>query len=228
METNPIINVNVQSNDTPSAQYKTVILKPNMVDDVNTLTQAMVNQANTKYVIKYDYTLGGDINIPANCVLEFDGGSIAASGNNDTITGNNTIYIGKQNIFKGILLQGTWLNTNIYDTIFDSSTYADSYNIIQSINAIINEDIYQEVVLTKDYLVKFSTVDPHYAFYVGSNTKFQVVGTLTAETTAWTHYRIITCLKEQSLGINTPIQAQKENLDTVYLLRVVKSHLSTI
>lgn len=98
MDTSAVINVNVQSNDTPQAQYKTVVLKPNMVDDVNTLTQAMltVHGQNTKFVIKYDYTLGEDITVPANCVLEFDGGSLNSTSsetvafNECTIVGNNS------------------------------------------------------------------------------------------------------------------------------------------
>ena len=52
------------------------------------LTQSFKN--NTIYVIQYDFTLGENITIPDNCVLEFDGGSISASGSNDTITGQNT------------------------------------------------------------------------------------------------------------------------------------------
>lgn len=41
------------------------------------LTQAMINTANTVYVIQYDYTLNGNtIALPSGCVLEFDGGHI--------------------------------------------------------------------------------------------------------------------------------------------------------
>jgi hypothetical protein len=35
-----------------------VVLKKNTVSNVNTLTQAMINTANTIYVIQYDYVLG--------------------------------------------------------------------------------------------------------------------------------------------------------------------------
>lgn len=45
-----------------------------------------VTEPNTIYVIRYDFILGEDVTIPANCVLEFDGGSL--DGN--SITGNNT------------------------------------------------------------------------------------------------------------------------------------------
>lgn len=58
-----------------------VILRKNLhlVNGVvnNILIQDMINQANTIYVIQYDFTLGEDITIPENCVLKFDGGSIS-------------------------------------------------------------------------------------------------------------------------------------------------------
>ena len=96
MESNQTINVSVKANNTPSAQYRTVIVKPNVIDDVNTLTQAMMSQANTKYVIKYDYTLAEDITVPAGCVLLFDGGSIDKNDNEITLD-TDTIIVDVKN-----------------------------------------------------------------------------------------------------------------------------------
>lgn len=65
-----------------------VYLRKNIVGDKNVLTQAMINKANTIYIIQYDYDLKeASINIPENCVLQFDGGSLS----NGNITLNNTI-----------------------------------------------------------------------------------------------------------------------------------------
>lgn len=89
------------------------VLKKNMVSGVNTLTQSMMSAANTIYVIKYDYVLGANITIPANCVLEFDGGSVSASGSNDTITLNNTTFRGENIVFTNIVLSGTLTNKTI-------------------------------------------------------------------------------------------------------------------
>ena len=81
-----------------------VYLRKNIVGDKNVLTQAMINKANTIYVIQYDYDLKeASIDIPENCVLQFDGGSLS----NGTIIGNGTsidsipIYIFKDIIFEG-------------------------------------------------------------------------------------------------------------------------------
>ena len=79
------INVKVTAlttNPNVPVTYKTVILKKNIVNGVNTLTQEMMSATNTKYIIKYNYMLGENITIPENCILEFDGGSIANSTKN--------------------------------------------------------------------------------------------------------------------------------------------------
>lgn len=56
----------------------------------NVLTQEMINDENTIYHIQYDYDLQGEtINIPDDCVLLFEGGSIC----NGSIVGANTSII---------------------------------------------------------------------------------------------------------------------------------------
>lgn len=83
------VNVRVTAlttNPNVPVTYKTIILKKNLVNGVNTLTQEMMSATNTKYVVKYDYVLGEDITVPANCILKFDGGSVNCS--NYVITGN--------------------------------------------------------------------------------------------------------------------------------------------
>ena len=60
-------------------------LRKNMVDGVNVLTQEMINSANTRYIIQYDYDLNGQtITIPEGCVLQFEGGSFS----NGTVQGS--------------------------------------------------------------------------------------------------------------------------------------------
>lgn len=79
----------------------------------NLLTQDMfckgavgsrVPNTNTVFVIQYDFILAENVTIPANCVLEFEGGSIENNGNNAlTISGNNTTFFSMPNyqVFKG-------------------------------------------------------------------------------------------------------------------------------
>ena len=73
------------------------ILRKNIVDSINTLTQSMMQDTNTIYVIQYDFDLrGATIEIPEKCVLEFNGGSL----DNGVLLGNKTsIVAGSYKIF---------------------------------------------------------------------------------------------------------------------------------
>lgn len=83
-----------------------VYLRKNIVGDKNVLTQAMINKANTIYVIQYDYDLKGEtLTIPENSVLNFIGGAIG----NGTIIGNKTKVI-NLNVDR-IILSGTWFDS---------------------------------------------------------------------------------------------------------------------
>lgn len=79
-----------------------------------------VPRTDTIYVIEYDYELAEDIPIPANCMMEFDGGSISGA---HTLTGNNTgIQAGLVKIFStDILFGGSWNISNAYPKWFGSS-----------------------------------------------------------------------------------------------------------
>lgn len=108
-----------------------VYLRKNIVGDKNVLTQAMINKANTIYVIQYDYDLKeASINIPENCVLQFDGGSLSNgtivydTGNDsflnikylfDSISYTLDIYIKVPTKYGKLIVRDTkWANLNTY------------------------------------------------------------------------------------------------------------------
>ena len=81
----------------PSNGMGKVVLKA--TDDFKTVVESATG-GNTIFVIKYDFTLTGDVTIPANCILEFDGGSI--SGNHEIRLNSCKIIAGKyEYIFRG-------------------------------------------------------------------------------------------------------------------------------
>ncbi len=97
-----------------------VYLRKNIVGDKNVLTQAMINKANTIYVIQYDYDLKeASINIPENCVLQFDGGSLS----NGTIVGNKTSILSSMyQIFTNVSVDGTYnVDTTLGKPIFNKN-----------------------------------------------------------------------------------------------------------
>lgn len=85
-----------------------VYLRKHYVNGVNTLTQHMMRKPNTIYIIQYDYCLAGQtIEVPENCVLDFQGGSLR----NGKLIGYNTRISGKTiNIFDNIKLGGRFLD----------------------------------------------------------------------------------------------------------------------
>ena len=92
-------------------------LRKNILNGKNILTQEMINSANTRYIIQYDYDLGGEtITVPEGCVLQFEGGSLS----NGTLSGNNTtITANMYHIFDtSMTFSGTWLSDKVYPRWF--------------------------------------------------------------------------------------------------------------
>lgn len=91
-----------------------VILRKNLTDVgggavKNVLTQDMINKSNTIYEVRYDFDLGGKtLEVPSNCILDFQGGSFE----NGTIVGNSTYIVENRiNIFReNITIEGTFIN----------------------------------------------------------------------------------------------------------------------
>ena len=90
------------------------LLRKRIVNNINLLQQSDINRAGTIYRIQYDYNLQGQtIQIPENCVLFFDGGSIS----NGTIILNNTLVLPQcLDIAKNIKcnISGNYQNGQIY------------------------------------------------------------------------------------------------------------------
>lgn len=130
-------------------------LRKNIIGNKNILTQDMINTGNTIYIIQYDYDLNGSsINIPDNCVLKFEGGSLS----NGSINFNST-YIEDENIdniFINVKGNGTVANdtiyikwfgedlTNVSSIIQNNTTYIFDenavYDISNQISAISEEN----------------------------------------------------------------------------------------
>lgn len=151
-----------------------VYLRKNIVGDKNVLTQAMINKANTIYVIQYDYDLKeASINIPENCVLQFDGGSLSngtihgsltkngiyatkQSGKN-IITGNSFWHLKKEAIHIEGLFDSTIANNNFDDNDIYGRGLPDIYLGVSSYsNVIIGNTFNRQMIFdpSDNYVVK--------------------------------------------------------------------------
>ncbi len=127
------------------------ILRKNIQSNKNVLTQSMINMPNNVYKIRYDFDLNGAaINLPANSILQFVGGSIK----NGTLNGNNTVIEADSNavIFDSVVIEGTWNVEHIYDSwfAFNTSPSYVSNQIITNILALSNDDVYNTIHFDAD------------------------------------------------------------------------------
>lgn len=127
------------------------ILRKNIQSNKNILTQSMINMPNNVYKIRYDFDLNGaTINLPANSILQFVGGSIK----NGTLNGNNTVIEADSNavIFDSVVIEGTWNVEHIYDSWFAFNTPPSyiSNQIITNILALSNDNVYNTIHFDAD------------------------------------------------------------------------------
>lgn len=135
------------------------ILRRNIMDGKNTLTQEMVNQPHTIYMIQYDYDLNGaTIRIPEGCVFDFQGGSLS----NGFIAGNNTAIISvDRKIFSNIKFLNSlfsnafkveWFGAIVSDNIDSSFAFNEALANVSNVEA--NGEIYYleyPIVINSDY-----------------------------------------------------------------------------
>lgn len=135
------------------------ILRRNIIDGKNTLTQEMVNQPHTIYMIQYDYDLNGaTIRIPEGCVFDFQGGSLS----NGFIAGNNTAIISvDRKIFSNIKFLNSlfsnafkveWFGAIVSDNIDSSFAFNEALANVSNVEA--NGEIYYleyPIVINSDY-----------------------------------------------------------------------------
>lgn len=118
------------------------VLRKHYVNGVNTLTQHMINKPNTIYIIQYDYCLAYQtIEIPENCVLQFEGGSFR----NGKLSGKVKITGNKKGIFK--------------DGLIFYSPFCDGIRIINNYECVIekSESVFS---LVENRILKVGEVAP--------------------------------------------------------------------
>ena len=117
-----VINNNIKFKDRPNTDgMGRIVLRKNMISGVNTLTQNMMTQTNTIYVIQYDFILGENITIPAGCVLDFQGGSISSG----TILFKNTYIISQYPCMFVDIAPASTINNSMIDCSWFGMTNND-------------------------------------------------------------------------------------------------------
>lgn len=132
-----------------------VYLRKNIFSNKNVLTQEMISEANTRYIVQYDYDLNGEtITIPENCTLDFEGGSFYNGTINGTYSQISSI---PNNIFHNVNIQGTFNIPQIYLSWFKLSD-SNEDNIQELVNCIklSNGNIFNTVFLNSKINIKLT------------------------------------------------------------------------
>jgi parallel beta-helix repeat protein len=106
------------------------ILRKNISDGKNILTQDIINEPNTIYEIRYDYDLNGaTVTIPDNCSIYFKGGSIK----NGKIVFSNTL------LFGDICMRNTFPTGKILNNDIETKWFVDGDedNVSEILNSVI-------------------------------------------------------------------------------------------
>lgn len=165
----PNVNVTVggPKNDHTSI-YKTFILRENVS------FASQVGTPDTKYVVKWNFDLGGEEAVVAeNCILEFDGGSLT----NGTLIGDGTqIYAEKVAIFSEITIGGEWNVPDITTAWFKDSFTKD--DIIRECMHLCSANFFNRVIIEKgDHWVSVPQ-EGGTAIVTKSNTELFILGNI--------------------------------------------------
>lgn len=144
----------VTATDSTSDSVTSDVITPNLVKS----SQSLFNKANQIYKITKDIDLGGEtLTIPANCTLDFQGGSFS----NGTIQGNNTkIENATYKIFSSVIT-GTWSLDCVYPEWFGAKgdgTTDDSQAIQLAINFIGSYEGTLKLKSQRTYLINTPVV----------------------------------------------------------------------
>ena len=94
-----------------------VYLRKHIVNGTNVLAQHMINKPNTIYIIQYDYCLADHtIEIPENCVLQFEGGSFR---NGELLLNDTYIQNAYVSFKSSLIVSGVIKNEVIYTSWYE-------------------------------------------------------------------------------------------------------------
>lgn len=177
-----------------------IILRKNIIGGKNILSQDNINKENTIYVIRYDFDLNTDIiNIPTNCILQFEGGTLK----NGTIHGNYTkVLNARESCFDEIIISGTYTNETVYSSWFKNNNKRSSFQNALNLSSdrTLTEVNFEKgeyyLDFTDDVYVNPALIIPY------DNTVLNVYSSLKAQTNNLEYYCMILSLGKNNIIID--------------------------
>lgn len=139
--------------------------------------------ANKVYVIYNDFKLGGNVTIPENCVLKFEGGTLS----NGTLIGTNTVIEAERKRIFGpnIKISGKWNTKTVY-----SSWFTNEVNCLKHLFNFASNETENEIYIDNEtyYL---SPIENRAALIVPAHTKVNCAGKIVLSTSNFKGAKII-------------------------------------
>lgn len=150
------------------------------------VTQADFQKPNSTYVIRSVFNLmGGEISIPSDCALVFDGGGFE----NGAIIGNETTLLYTGTIFNDVNIKGSWDVPEIHSSMFgDVNTACDR---LKDVMALTNSNVENIVYIDRgNYTLEVDEVAEH-LLPLKSHTTIILEGTINVIGNSFPRYRIL-------------------------------------
>ena len=155
---------------------------------------SQVTEKDTKYIVKWDFDLGGEtVELPSNSILEFQGGSLA----NGTLVGNGTqIVAEKVAIFSNITIDGEWNISEITTAWFREAGITD--DVLKDVFKLCSNDYYNELTIEPgDYWINVP-VETNTSLPLKSNTKYILLGNIRTRGHSYPAYKYTVGISQKS------------------------------
>lgn len=185
-------------------EAKTIYLPKRYIDGKMILTQDMIKDKNTTFIIKHQYDLlGAIINLPEGSVLKFgDNGQLA----NGTLVGSNSSLITKSSaaIFNDISITGIWdvaeISSNLF--IFNSNNpELNTRNFMSMCMLTSNGNKGVIHIVNGAYNIKLDEAGKS-CFNLNSDTELIIDGDIILEGNALEFYQIIQIKNKENVKVH--------------------------
>ena len=150
---------------------------------------------NTVYVLRFDYNLNGTVEVPENCVLLFEGGSVY----NGTLKGSCTkiIYRGAF-LASNAVVSGTW---NVQRISSDMLVDKTSENSLLKLIPFMSDNCFNEFVVESGNFILDAREESDRLINLCSNTLVRIDGNVTMKPNGYTHYNMIFAENKNNIEI---------------------------
>lgn len=145
----------------------------------------VLSSPNTSYILRFSYNLNGDVTIPQNCVLIFEGGCVYGG----SLIGNKTRIVYNGPIFaSNVTIGGTWDVKTISSNMLVSPSETNS---LLKLLPLLSDNVKNEFVIETGNFTLNARNESDTLIALKSNTLLRIDGSVSLNPNGYTHYNIV-------------------------------------